>query len=254
MRLERKGPGRYRLDGDPVLSVTTVLSLAVPIPGLKWWAANMTAKEAVDNWEELSGLSITDRYERLRRAHESSFNRAGLRGTAIHKAAEGMVRGDEVSVPDEMVGPVRAIAKFLDDWGVHDIASEVAVAHTDWKLAGQADLYARVDRLGTEPVLLDYKTGKDVYDKDALQLCAYAHMNLWQPRPDVEESPPKVEQAFVVHVGPDSVRLREVDISDRVWDEFLYLATTARFLKALDDDGLVSEGELLAMRQPEVAS
>ena len=90
--------------------MTTVLSLAVPIPGLKSWAANMTAKEAVDNWEELSGLSITDRYERLRRAHESSFNRAGLRGTAIHKAAEGMVRGDEVSVPDEMVGPVRAIA------------------------------------------------------------------------------------------------------------------------------------------------
>ena len=121
-------------------------------------------------------------------------------------------------------------------------------------MAGQADLYARVDRLGTEPVLLDYKTGKDVYDKDALQLCAYAHMNLWQPRPDVEESPRRSSKRSWCTSGPTPSGSARSTSATGVWDEFLYLATTARFLKALDDDGLVSEGELLAMRQPEVAS
>jgi hypothetical protein len=243
MRLEKQGPGSYLLDGEKALSVTTILDLALPKPALINWAAETTADYAIDNWDELSGLRPSVRLARLKRARWDTTRRAALRGTRLHKVAEAMSHGEEVHVEDADVGPAKAVAKWLDDWGVETIATESPCFHEGYRIVGTTDLVARIPRLSDQPILLDYKTGKGVYESDALQLCAYAHMTHWQPRPDVEEPMPELAAAWVVHVGPDDVTLHPLDIGPKVWETYLYLTAVARFLGP--KPRLVGEGELL---------
>lgn len=66
-RLERRNYGRghgYKIDGNKVPGVTTVLG-AMPKPALVKWAADTTAAAAVDRWDELAELPPTSRLREL---------------------------------------------------------------------------------------------------------------------------------------------------------------------------------------------
>lgn len=241
-RLKRRNHGRghsYMIDGKKVLGVTTVLN-ALPKDALTKWAAEMAANEAINHWDELAQLPPLERHSRILWAHRATVKKAALRGTQIHSLGDKLSRGEEVDVPPEHVGPVEAYARFLDKWDIHMLATEAPCGHTQFGYAGTLDSIATIGKLGGEPVMLDLKTGKGVYESTALQLKAYAEANLWQPDgPDSEEPMPSVAGLYVAHILPDDVRLLPVENDASLLLQFRYLIETTRWLADSKESPLI---------------
>ena len=230
IRLQRKGPGRYHLNGERVLSVTTILNEGVPKPALVDWAAKVTAQAAVNDWEDLSRLPVSDRLERLIAAHWETRDRAALTGTAIHALGEALVQGQSVDVPDVHRPAVEAYARFLDRYDVQPIAVERPVCHYAHGWAGQFDLRARV-RGGTD-WLFDLKTSRGIFDNNALQLAAYASAELVALDASGDLSvwaPP--ERCGFIHIKGDSVELRPLaeGAVEALYRAFRHAAEVARW-------------------------
>lgn len=233
-RLVRRNHGRshsYTIDGRKVTGVTTALK-ALP-KELKQWAADCAANHAVEHWDELAGLPITKRLDRIRYAYRDVVNAAALRGTQIHDLGEKLVHGEPVKVPDEHRGPVEAYARFLDRWQIEPIATETPVGHSRYGYAGTADLWATIGVRDEAPALVDLKTGKGVYESVALQLAAYRYADLWQPNgPDSEtiHTAGDVDLVYVADIGPDDVRMLPVVAGAPEFEAFLYVLQTSRWL------------------------
>lgn len=226
----------YRLDGQKVPGVTTVIG-ALDKPALKQWAANCAATEAVEHWDELAGLGLLERLERIRYAYKNTVKAAAVRGTRIHAFGEKIAHGVDVQVPDEYVGPSTAYARFLDRWQITALHTEIPVCHTGHRYGGTGDLIATSPLLLDEqPFWLDVKTGKGVYRETALQLGAYRSSDVAlidgveQPNPDT------AERAYVAHVGVDDVEMLPVDAGPATWKVFLHVLQAYRWQQACSDD------------------
>lgn len=236
-RLKRRNYGRghgYQLDGKKVPGVTTVLN-SLPKDALVGWAANATAAAAIDRWSELSDLAPSQRLKELESARFKINKEATTRGTKIHDLGEKVSHGEKVDLSEtpELVGPVEAYARFLDKWDIEVIATEAPCVHTKFKYAGTLDSIATIGRLGGEPVMLDIKTGKGIYESTALQLAAYSECDLWQPDgPESEQPMPDLApEMYVAHILADDVRLLPVDNDPGLFRQFRYLQMTARWLE-----------------------
>lgn len=234
-RLVRRNYGRghgYQLDGRKVPGVTTILN-ALP-KELKQWAANCAAEHAVENWDELSGLPLTTRLDRIRYAHKDKLKAAALRGTQIHTLGEGLVKGEAVQVPDEHRGPVEAYARFLDEWQIEPIAVETPLGSDVYGgFGGTADLWGTIGVRDRVRALIDLKTG-NVYESVALQLAAYRFAKWWQPNgpeSECEKSPDDVEVVYVAQIGPDAVRMLPVIAGEREFRQFAYVMQTHHWLE-----------------------
>lgn len=219
MGFERRNHGKghsYYLDGVKLPGVTTVLD-ALRKRGIEEWAGNVTAEAAVNRWDELAGLSVTDRLSTLRRARWEIRDTAALNGTRIHDLAWDLVTGAEVDVPEEYVGSVTAVARFMDRWHVEPVARERPVWHPDHGWAGTFDLLAG---MGDTLWLLDWKTGRAIYPEAALQLAAYAHAAsmLREDGAEVPWEPP--ERCGAVHITADSAELHPVDAGEEAYAAF----------------------------------
>lgn len=238
-RLLRRNHGRghsYTLDGSKVDGVTSTLD-AMGKPALIDWAARATADYAVDHWDELAALPVSERLSTLTRSRFVKSGAAALRGTEIHALGDAVSRGLEVDA-GEHVAEVEAYARFLDRWDVEVVATETPCANTQHRYAGTADGWATFGRgeLAGSRVLLDIKTGKGVYREAALQLAAYRYCDLWQPDgPDSEAPLPEVDAVVVAYVLPDSVALLPVEAGPDTFRQFLYLLQTRRWLDATKD-------------------
>ena len=220
-----------RLDGQDVDRVTNILN-ALP-KQLTQWASDQAANYAVEHWDELTEETLTKRLDKIRFAHRDTLNRAQVRGTQIHHYGEQLVTGADVPVPDELLGPAEAYARFLDTWKIEPLAIETPVAHTDYRYAGRADLWAKIGARAGATALIDLKTGSGVYESTVMQLAAYRHASIWQPNGPESESPlPSVDLVYVAHIGPDDVRMLPVTAGPEEFRAFLYVQQTALWLKA----------------------
>lgn len=224
-RLVRRDYGRghgYKLDGEKIPGVTTVIG-TLDKPALVRWAAKTAAERAVNEWDALSELPLTERLERIQYGARDVTREAALRGTQIHDLGDKLAQGLEVDVPPEHVGPVTAYAKWMDTWGIDPIASETPLVSVTHRYAGTTDLWCRVGARDNAVALIDIKTGKGVYDETGLQLAAYRHAELMQPEKGVEIPVPPVDLVYVAHVLPDTVRMLPIVADERVFRTFLYL-------------------------------
>lgn len=108
------------------------------------------------------------------------MRRAGEEGTAVHNAAEELIKGGEVQWMDDY-GKAKysllvwqMINKFVDAWKTmapEVIATEEFTFSDVHKYAGTADIIARI---GDEVWLLDIKTSNSLHKSHELQLSAYA--------------------------------------------------------------------------------
>lgn len=239
-RLKRRNYGRghgYQLDGQKIVGVTTAIDV-LDKPALRNWYADQAAKRAVDEWDRIAEMPMTERYEFIKWGPRDTVRAAALRGTEIHALGEKVANGEDVDVPAEHRGPVEAYARFLDKWDVEMIATETPLCHTEHGYGGTADGWARIGRLGGMPVLLDVKTGRGVYDEVGLQLAAYRFSNLCQID-GVEVPTPEVERVFVAHVMPDDVRMVPVVADEQVFRLFLHILHVHRARQAWSDWPLV---------------
>lgn len=241
----------YYIDEVKVDSVTTILG-ALP-KNLTQWAADSAAEEALNNWDELAALPLTKRMDRIRYAHRDKRDTAAMRGTEIHTWGERLYGGLPIEVPPEHRGPVEAYAKFLDAWEIEPIASETPLVNLTYRYGGTADLWAHIGVRDNVRALIDLKTGNNVYEATVLQLTGYRNAELWQPgkgtpkqRQATEEALPPVEETWVAHILPDTVRFRPVRTEGQ-FRAFLYVQQVHKWLSAhgfKGDEPLIDEPQL----------
>lgn len=226
--------------------VTTLLSNGTPSGGLVKWSANKAADCALDErdvWEPLAERSRDAAYDWIRNASDRDRDAAGGRGTEVHNLAEQLSLGQEVEVPDEIVGHVDAYIDWFDTWQPEIVATEVVGANFTRNYYGKFDLLVRVkgwfpgepDRVAL--LLLDIKTARSgVFEKDALQLTAYRHFEVIS-EPDEKgacwdhQPMPEVDGVAVLHLSADGYRLVPVDPAlDRdLFAMFLHASKIAEF-------------------------
>ncbi len=225
--------GHYYKDasGQRVKGVTTWRDEGVPKPALINWAGNVTAEYAVDHWDELGAMAPAARLKKLMGCRYEEVDRAKNRGTEVHTAAEKLLAGEAVQVPEEIAGHVEAYARFLDEFKVEPVHVEFSCVSYKWGYAGTADLCAwlQVPRLGRVLTLDDLKTSRSgIFGDIALQLAAYRYADKWVVD-GVEVDPVEVEHCFGIHTRGDGYDLVPVEVGEQEHKDFLYAMRVAMF-------------------------
>jgi hypothetical protein len=229
MSITRRNHGRghsYRIDGEKVPGVTTILGATLPKPALIEWAGKTTAGYAVDYWEDLADLPPSKRLDRLNRARFEDRDAAANRGTEVHALAERHMAGDEVEIPDELEGHFRAYESFLAEWRPVATAVELVVGHRTMGYCGTVDVVA--DLADNNRWLLDYKTSRSgIFPETALQGCAYRRAEVFLDNDGQEHDMAElgIERVGGLHLRADGTfDLYPLATDDDVWAYFRHLA------------------------------
>ncbi len=227
-----KGHHYKDASGQRVPGVTTFIGDGVPKPALINWAGNTTAEYAIDHWDQLADLAPAARLKKLQGARYEETDKAKNRGTEVHRAAEKLLMGKDVQVPEEIVGHVEAYAKFLHDFKVEPVHVEFSCVSYKWGYAGTADLCAwlQLPDAGRTLLLMDLKTSRSgIFGETALQLAAYRFADKWIV--DGEEVEPiEVAHCAGIHVRPDGTySLVPVEAGEQEHKDFLYAMRVAIF-------------------------
>lgn len=214
---------RYKLDGEWVPGVTTILGV-VNKPGLTKWAAAQVAEYVADNREAVEHLYHSGRGPMVAMLKETPWQKrdaAAARGTTFHDFAERIAKGEEVDVPDEQVGLVESCLKFMEDYDIgEDAVAEVCVGSREHRYAGKVDLLAN-------DAIWDYKSGKRIYAATAFQLSAYSGAEFMCDGEGGEESPlPNIEASYGVHIREDGYDVYPLAFGPDVFAEFLAIRRT----------------------------
>lgn len=228
---------RYKLDGQWVPGVTTLIGKGLPKPGIPYWAAKTVAEWVADNPD------LTDDLKRmggrgpavafLKEIPWQKRDEAAIRGTDVHALAERIVHGEPVDVPGHLAGHVSGYVDWLDSTGLEPLLTERPVASRKWRYAGTFDLIGKLDgRLW----LLDIKTSSGVYGSTAIQLTAYGNAEFYLDADDTEQPLPTVERYGVLHVTEYGTTLHYLPESanEPAWRDFLHVAHVGRRAKEID--------------------
>lgn len=225
---------RYKLDGEWVPGVTTILGV-VDKPGLKRWAATTVAEYVADNREAVEHLYHAGRGPMVAALKEVPWQKrddAATRGTTFHDFAERILRGEEVDVPDEQVGMVEAALAFMEDYKIEPLLLEACVGSRQHRYAGKLDMIAD-SILGRG--IFDWKSSKRIYASTAFQNAAYAFAEFHGEQGD--EAPlPEVERSFGVHIRDDGYDVHELVFGPEVFEEFLAIRRTFEANKRAEGD------------------
>jgi hypothetical protein len=228
-RINRGSGHSYYLDGERAPGVTTALGEGFPKPALVGWAANTTRDYAVDHWDELAKLGPAERVKRLGRARFEDRDPAGDAGRKVHTLAERLAAGDEVEVPESLVGHVDSYLRFVDEWSPVESLVEAVVINRRFVYMGTLDLVTELadGRLW----LLDLKTARSgVFAENALQLAAYRNAESYLVGSSLDELPmPAVDRCGVVWLRADGYDLVPVEAGAEEFRIFLYALGIARW-------------------------
>ncbi len=220
---------RYKLDGEWIPGVTTLLGNGLPKKALMYWSARTVAEWVADNELGVDDLRRMGRGPMVAALKEVPWQKrddAAVRGTNVHALAASVVEGEKVDVPEHYLPYVEGYVAWLDAHGLEALWVEKPVASRQWRYAGTFDLIATH---AGQTWLLDVKTASGVYGDNALQLAAYANAEflLW----DGAEIPmPEIDRLGVLHVQPGDTSLWAMRPEDNVhaWRDFLHVAWTAK--------------------------
>ena len=208
----------HPVTGQQVPGVTTVIDV-LSKPALPRWAAKETATFAVANrksWQDLDDAAAVDL---LKGAAWRLSGGAMSKGTEIHAIAEKLLMNQPVDfVPPDIQNAVRGVAQIIEWLQPEPIHVESSLWNMTYGYAGTCDLIAKIDG---ETWLLDWKSSKDVYPDNGLQIAAYSRAEVII-RPNGTETPmPKIDKFAVCHVpkeGKASVVM--IDVTDADFKAF----------------------------------
>ena len=98
----------------------------------------------------------SERLRTLEKARYETLKAASVRGTDIHNLAVKLQAGEEVDVPEPLLGHVDAYLAFTKEWQPQEYLVEVVVLNRRYRYMGTLDLVAELDG---QLWLLDWKTG-----------------------------------------------------------------------------------------------
>jgi hypothetical protein len=147
-------------------------------------------------------------------------NHALWHGTAIHRWIERDITGQD---PMAECREHRSFIRWKDAGPVRFLASEAVIYNPEFNYAGTLDTIAEVG-VGAHAhrVLIDFKTGKKIYESSWLQIGAY-----WKAVKDGELAP---SRAGILWLGKEGTRFVDIGAKKAEWfgDMFLKLLVEAR--------------------------
>jgi hypothetical protein len=243
MTIQRINHGRghsYVIDGRPAIGVTSVLQ-SLAKPALINWAANVTADYATDHWADLAELPPSKRNSQLRAARWAENKRGITRGISVHALASRLVAGDEVEIPEDLIGHAESYVRFLDEWHPEPLLIETVVASRRYGYCGTFDLLARMPNGSTW--LLDVKTGgSGIYAETGLQLAAYASAETYLDGQGQEHDMPTIDNVAAVHVRADGYSVH--GFTSSTFDMFATFRHLLQVARSHADMGEWVSGEL----------
>jgi ATP-dependent exoDNAse (exonuclease V) beta subunit len=165
-------------DGKRVPSVTTIIGI-LGKPALLHWVAKVT-REGLD-WTKVR-------------------DDAASVGTLTHAMIFAHLKGETLDLseysPDDVSRAETCLIKYWD-WekehpDIKDLMLEAPLISEIYKFGGTID---RLCVMGDELVLIDYKTGKEIYDDMWLQLAAYEML--------LAENEHEIQSARILRIGRD---------------------------------------------------
>jgi hypothetical protein len=223
---------RYRLDGKSIRGVTGLIKAGTSSDALIRWAGNTVADFVVDDLVRFDfmreHLTTETLRQELRNVPNATRDRAGVRGTEIHKYAVPFLEGEEIEVPERIAPFIEAYGDFLDRWKIIPMLSEVAVANRHWWYAGTADLFCGVAAISSDLWCIDLKTGKWAMGDTALQTAAYSRAEFYVDALGEEKPLPKVQRHGLAHITEHGVDFYDLGDVDVAFQEFISVQNTAK--------------------------
>jgi hypothetical protein len=223
---------RYKLDGEWVPGVTTILGNAIPKPGLTKWAAKSVAAYVASNREtieHLYGMGELPMVEALKNVPWQDRDEAANKGTAVHDFAERIINGEDVDVPEYLQGHVESCITFLETYDVRPVLVEACVGSRKHRYAGKLDLVAE-STLGGPLSIMDYKTSRSgIYAETAYQLAAYAGAEFYGEGGDehpMDALP--ITTAYGIHIRADGYDVLPLRFGPDVFNEWVTLVESSR--------------------------
>ena len=164
--IEQRRGGFYWQNGEPYLSVTTILQI-INKPALMYWFG----KEVY--YAMLKDPTI-DEKTALQAPYKTS-GKAKQRGTTVHSIVEAFKSTEKriENIPMHYRDYAMAFYDFMQDFNIEILEKEKSLISEKHKIGGTLDMYARV---GKKKMIIDVKTGKGIYQETGLQMSAYANM------------------------------------------------------------------------------
>lgn len=197
------------------------------------------------NLDKLSERDLALRW--IKGAADRHRDAAAEKGTAVHGQAEQMVllyareaarlslEGEAIAAwPEEIAAWQPGFIGWINRYQPEFLAAEATVFNRAQAYAGTLDTIIRLTLPDgrTIVVIVDFKTGKDVYAGVALQLSAYARAE-FVGAPDARTAlamPGPIDAGAVLHLRADGTfRFQYVDISDPIFNAFLFAREIYRF-------------------------
>lgn len=197
----------HPITGERVPSVTTIMKEGIAKPRLIGWAARLAADYAIENWAALDELSLYERREEIRYAHDREREKASELGTKVHNVIDDWAQGRPHSPAKETKPFLNNFISFMLERQPRFIETEATVWSRKHQYAGTFDWVAEING---EVLLGDTKSGKRVYEEVGMQLAALSHAD-FLIRPDGTEEPmPEFAGLAVLHVRPRGHKLIRV--------------------------------------------
>lgn len=227
---------RYRLDGEWVPGVTTILGCLAK-PALVKWSAGAVAEYVADHRdavEHLYGMGRAPMVAALKETPWQQSQDAANRGTTFHDLAERIIKGETVEPSPEQAPLVDSALSFLRDYRIRPVLTEVAVASREHQYAGKLDLVAD-STVGR--AVWDWKSGKRIYPEASLQLNAYGHAEFHGEDGDEHSiGALGIEAAYGVHIRADGYDVYPLVYGPEAFAEFLTIRRTFDIKKRADGD------------------
>lgn len=145
--------------------------------------ARWSVKQALDSMvhPEEEPIITEEKLDRAKKSPDVILKRSGDRGTRIHNAIEkyltkegmGWLAHLDLSEDDRSKLEVcfQKIERWIEQEDYNIVGTEMLVYHTDLYVGGAIDMMLSTD--DKKLIICDFKTGKGVYFKDALQMSGY---------------------------------------------------------------------------------
>ena len=219
----------YTLDGVPKIKGVTTMMRGLKGPPESYYT-DATAGYAIDHWDRLAALPPSERQKEIASATKQRFTAAGARGTAVHKLAERLARGEEVPVPDHIRGHVEACVQFLDDYKFDVTLAEPALFSRTHKYAGSADFFGTAQKPHEDNrvrVLGDWKTSASgPWGSMAFQLAGYRYADFYKEHGLVDEPElpvPEVDECWIIWLRADGYDVAPMEVTPDIHRQLLYI-------------------------------